>query len=284
MGYTKRGLCAAVVLVPLLAFAAYRLESHHTVFNALLQRYVRLETVFTAKSSYATAIVQYKQLGEDQRWPEYCKRLLRVESTVVETASIEDRKAFWLNTYNATILYAVLTQYPLAAKPVTNSAYPTNSIQQIPKVWETQFPLSPGALSPNAIEAKLRALDDPRLFFAMHRASVDSPILFTSAYTVSRLDEQLERTCNNFIGTPENVRLDREKNQLQLSALFEWYLEDFNTALLETPAEVKVYPMEQRGLVVFLMKRMSKDDQRYIVEKVPRIVYTDFDWTLNDGQ
>ena len=77
---------------------------------------------------------------------------------------VNNRKAFWLNAYNALVLKTVIDHYPIRGQ---FSEYPTNSIRQIPGAFAQRTHRVAGRdLTLDSIETTvLTELSDPRLFW-----------------------------------------------------------------------------------------------------------------------
>lgn len=160
-----------------------------------------------------------------------------------------DRKAYWINVYNAATISLVLQYYPLS------------SMQEIDARWETPvFCWSGRSLSLKTIEELLLEMQDPRILFALHRASVSSPSLSRKAYHGPTLEEQLEAATIKFLTYP-SLNLF-EEGTLLLSMIFHWYKDDFGTA-------------EER--LALLKKYICKD-----IDQKTEINYLPFDWRLNE--
>jgi hypothetical protein len=159
-----------------------------------------------------------------------------------------DRKAYWINVYNAATLALVLEHYPL------------QSIQEIDSPWEIEvFKLSDRALSLKAIENLLLEMGDPRILFTLHRAAVSSPPLSKKPYRSYRLEEQLQAAAINFLNDPTQNQCHKDKSHL--SRIFLWFFKDFGG-------------LEQK--ITLLQKYACTE-----VDLDTRFSYLPFDWRLN---
>ena len=125
-----------------------------------------------------------------------------------------DRLAYWINAYNAFTVRLILDHYPL------------KSIRDLEKPWDQTFiKLGGQSYSLNDIEHGIlrQRFEEPRIHFAVNCASVSCPPLLNRAYTPSQLDTQLSQQARRFVNDPAYNRLDQQK----LSAIFDWYGEDF---------------------------------------------------------
>lgn len=159
-----------------------------------------------------------------------------------------DRKAYWINVYNAATIALVLEHYPL------------ESIEEIDAPWETEvFHLENRSLSLKAIESFLLKMGDPRILFALHRAAVSSPVLSRQPYRSNTLEEQLQVATIKFLNDASKNECQKDKSQL--SRIFLWYFKVFGS-------------LEQK--LAFLKKNACKG-----VDHKTKFHYLPFDWQLN---
>ena len=82
----------------------------------------------------------------------------------------------------------------------------------------------------NDIEELIRrpgTYDEPRIHFALTRASIGSPALRNRAYNGMELEEQLEAATRAFLSDRSRNRYNEEAERLEVSEIFDWYSEDF---------------------------------------------------------
>jgi len=109
----------------------------------------------------------------------------------------------------------------------------------------------------------IRPLGDPRVHFALNCMSVSCPRLPHGAFTAADLDHQLEAAAREFVAEPRNVNVDAARKQVQLSAIFKFYINDF---LIKTPS-----------LLAYI--------NRYRVAQIPiyyNVIFVNYDWSIND--
>jgi len=160
-----------------------------------------------------------------------------------------NRKAYWINVYNAATIAMVLNHYPLSG------------IREIDAPWETSvFRWKDQSLSLKAIESLLLEMGDPRILFALHRAAVSSPLLSRKAYRSHSLEEQLKDASIKFLNDPSQNQC--QKDISRLSRIFLWYFRNFG-------------PPEKR--LALLQKYACKR-----VDKKTEFRFLPFDWRLND--
>ena len=192
-----------------------------------------------------------------------------------------ERKAFWLNAYNALVLRTVIDYYPIRGR---SQNYPVNSIRQIPGAFGGRAHRVAGReVTLDEIESDiLSAFADPRVFLALGRGAVGSGRLRSEAYRASRIDAQLEDVVGEFATTPRYVTLDRLSDEVRVSPIFGWRETDFIAAYADRGwTDTDRSPIERAiltlvGPMLFPSERTFLSDNRFIVE------YQEFDWRLND--
>jgi hypothetical protein len=108
----------------------------------------------------------------------------------------------------------------------------------------------------------IRPLGDPRIHFALNCLSVSCPRLPREPFLPERLDEQLEREARAFFADPRNLQVDHAREQVLLSAILQFYTEDFLAAAPSLLAYVN----------------------RYSPQPVPEtyaVRFAPYDWTIN---
>lgn len=218
----------------------------HEALTAVLTDYVSIE-----------GKVNYAGLQKDSlRLNAYLDVVERHHPNVSWTS--DQRKAYWINAYNAFTLRLIIRNYPTASiKDLAGSIYKINT------PWDIRFIYIEGHdYDLNNIEHDIlrKEWQDPRIHFAVNCASVSCPILHNAAYEAETLDAQLDEAAVRFIN-------DRSRNTLhpespELSRIFKWFSGDFER-------EVK--------LIEYI--------NRYAEQKInadARISYQEYDWNLNE--
>jgi len=229
----------------------------HAAFTALLAETVR------------AGVVDYAGLAQRQeRLDDY---LATLGATDPATLSGNALKAFWINAYNAFTLKLMLEHLP-----------GIESIKDIPagQRWKAErWKVHDRAWSLDAIEHEiLRPLGDPRIHFAIVCASRSCPDLASAAYEAETLDQQLDTATRGFLAdTRKGLSYGTEEGfffgvnqRLRLSALFDWFGEDF---------------VKRSGSVTdFVLAYAPADAAAFIREHRAElsIRYLDYDWSLND--
>ena len=197
------------------------------------------------------------------------------------------KKAFWINAYNALTIKSVLQHYPIHG---TLDYYPANSFRQIPNGWETlEFNVMDNKFTLYSIEHDelRRGFRDPRVHFAVVCAAMGSGRLPSVPYSAdpAALDKQLENSTHQFLQNPANVSLDAKANELRVSKIFNWFTLDFackaGFAKMHFPP-----PKDQDIIATYVSLYQNKPLQDELTKAVKdgnlEVSYLPYDWALNE--
>ncbi len=185
-----------------------------------------------------------------------------------------DRLAYWLNAYNATVLRTVLEYYPVA------------SVADIPPWLPSKFGffylqlLTYGGTRSNLYDLEQRVVrgrfHEPRVHFALNCASAGCPRLPREPFTGAALDAQLDRETRRFLAEPRNVRIDHAARVVHLSAIFDWYADDFTTW---PPLAARPHATLLDYVALYSPPDRATDLTRAAAYEIRFLPY---DWSLND--
>lgn len=182
----------------------------------------------------------------------------------------EQKIAFWINTYNALVMNAVVDNYPLKkGMHLKAFVYPENSVQQIPDIWRRKVIRIFGReTSLDDIEHGIlrKEFSEPRIHFALVCASSGCPRLRGEPYFPEKLSRQLDEEAVKFLSDPAKAQYDSGKDLLHLSPIFQWFRGDFEKA---------------GGLFPFLRRYLPKETAAKVSSKTS-IRWLGYDWSLNE--
>lgn len=220
----------------------------HQQWDKLLKEYVTTD-----------GRVNYKSLQKDKAsLDDYLKTLSN--NAPQSSWSENEKKAYWINAYNAFTISLVLQHYPVKSiKDIGGSIYKINT------AWDIKFITIGGKkYDLNNIEHRIlrKEFDDPRIHFAIVCASMSCPLLRNEAYTATELNVQLESAGKAFLN-------DKTKNSItagkaQLSKYFSWYKGDFT----------------KKGTLIEFINKYSQIK----LNENAKIDYLDYNWSLNEQQ
>ena len=274
-GLRRWGLClAALLLVPLSAARA-EFDHTHAAWTALLRKHVVL--LGDGKASQ----VRYGDLAKDRpALKSYLDALSKVSEAEFRSWSKTEQMAFLINAYNAFTVEKVLTRYP-----------DLKSIRDFGTVfgnpWTDKFFTLLGRESYlDRIEHEMLrakgAYDEPRVHFAVNCASIGCPMLREEAYVADRLDAQLEEQARRFLSDRSRNRYDAERNQLEVSKIFDWFKEDWTSGYKGIGADRAPIVSREQFFARFAAALADRpEDQAKIAGAKAGLAFLDYDWGLN---
>jgi hypothetical protein len=169
--------------------------------------------------------------------------------------SSSEKKAYYINAYNAYTVKLVLAKYPLTSvKDAKFSGKDIWSVRLV-KLGEKTYTL--GQIE-NDI---LRKMNDARIHFAINCASISCPRLYNRAFTNKNLEGLLNKLTRAYINDTRH-NIIREK-KVQLSQIFDWYAIDFVT--------------EKQSLIDYLNQFSELK-----INQDAKIEYLPYNWNLNE--
>jgi hypothetical protein len=165
------------------------------------------------------------------------------------------RIAFYINAYNALAMYGVVH----AGVPKSLGGFRKFSFFYLQKFLVGGKEISLYRLENDVI----RPLGEERIHFALNCMVNGCPKLPRSAFVADALERQLDRAARTFMREDRNVRVNPLRGEVWLSAIFDFYTQDF---LAHAPS-----------LITYV--------NRYRAEPIPsdfKVRFIDYDWTVND--
>jgi hypothetical protein len=184
----------------------------HEVFDAVLKRVVN-----------DRGRVDYKALAADRTDLERYLALVgelspRTHPELFPTEA--DRLAYWINAYNAYVLYAVTERPTMRSVNDDSTGF----------FYFTKYRFGSEEISLYDLENEIvrKEFSEPRVHFALNCAAAGSPDLPPEAFTPERLEDQLARETREICANPDKVRVTED--EVEISQIFEWYADDFDAA------------------------------------------------------
>ncbi len=262
-----------LLLQACLCSSASAFDASHKLFSKELSKYVH------------DGAVDYSKWKKDRApLDQYLDQLKNMSSADYKALSEADRKALWLNAYNAYTIKLVLEHYPIKGEI---RYYPADSIRQIDGFWEKNpFNVSGKNVTLEEIEHNILRKDfrDPRLHFAVVCAAKGCAKIRKEAFTGSNVEELLASSARDFVTDPAHVKFSFDKKEAHISKLFSWFPLDFvkSAGLCR-----RVPPPTDDEIVLTYILRNSPPA---VLEsfggldsiKEYNVVYDEYDWGLND--
>ena len=201
----------------------------------------------------------------------------------------EDKIAFWLNAYNIQMLKIITDNYPIKSSRILR-LYPgwgPNSILHIKGIWTNyKFLVMDEEFTLSEIDRRFfrKEFDDPRIFFAISRASLSGPPLGNGPYYGYKLNEQLNGQARRFLSGPLAFRTDREKQRVYLSSLFQSssYGKEF-ISKFGIDKKFKDQEPTTRAVLNFITNYVPDDKVSFLEVGKYSVKFMKYDWTINDG-
>jgi len=231
--------------------------------------------------------VHYKRWKEDSAGLDrFLQALSDLPKQEYERFSTEQKKAFWLNAYNAITIKVVLDNYPIKG---SQSQYPPSSFRQIPGEWENgKFKIMGAPITLYDIEhERLRHdLPDPRLHFAVVCASRSCAKLSPEPFVAEKLDQRLDQCTQDFFANPKNLTVNPRTGVMSVNKIFSWFTLDF--ASKAGYAKRTFPPPMDEDIIASYVSFYVPTDERDVIAKYrsqDKLVldYLPYDWALNDA-
>jgi Protein of unknown function, DUF547 len=262
-----------LALLPLSALAQF--DQTHAAWTALLKKHVVV--IGEGKASQ----VRYEAFAKDRpALKSYLDTLSKVPEAEFKAWSKPQQMAFLINVYNAFTIEKILTRYP-----------DLKSIRDFGSVfgnpWKDKFFILFGkeAFLDQIEHEMLRAKGvyaEPRVHFAVNCASVGCPMLREEAYVADRLDAQLEEQTVRFLSDHSRNRYDRQSGQLEVSKIFDWFKEDWQSGYKGIAAGGQPITSREQFFARYAKLLIDKPDgEAKVVEQKAGITFLDYDWSLN---
>lgn len=257
-----------ILVFPQIALA---FDHSHKLFGDELKKYVRSEGVLYSQwKPNQDALKKYLDTLSDLTAEEY------------EKFTADEKKALWINAYNALAIKLVLDHYPIK---VLNQNYPAESIRQIPNTWDAISWKIAGKNETLYTIAHdiLRRERDCRTHFAIVPAARGGGVLQKEAYDAKTINRQLNKLTKEYMKRPENLHCDLVKFTITVSRIFKWFPLDFLVA--NADGRIPMPPPKDDDVVRnYVQKFLSSSVQSKLKGKTMQIIYGPYDWTLNDAE
>ena len=265
---TLRWLAAATgaAMLPLSAFAQTAFDHQYAGWNALLKKHVKW--LPDGKQSR----VNYKGFAADRAaLKEVLNALSAVPKATFDGWSKPQQMAFLINAYNAFTVELILTKYP-----DLKSIKDLGSLFQ--SAWKKEFfTLLGSERHLDWVEhEQLRPIyKDPRVHAAVNCASIGCPALRDEAFTAAKFESQLDDGMRRFMGDRTRNRV--KGGEVQVSAIFKWFKEDFNSGY-------RGFKQVEDVFAIYAEQLSDKpEEQASLRAKQLSVSYLDYDWSLNDA-
>ena len=171
--------------------------------------------------------------------------------------SADEKKAFYVNAYNAMAIGIVLDRYPIRSIRDVDGAFK-----------KIRRRIGGEELSLDDVENRLRELADPRFHFAIVCVSQSCPPLAARAYRAANISAELDRQGRAFVNDPKKNVIDRARGRIALSKIFDWNRKEFER--------------DAGSLTKFIARYVDdRETAAWLATAAPPPQFLEYDWSLN---
>lgn len=234
------------------------IDHEHATWSRLVRQYVR------------DGFVDYQGLKRngEQQLDAYLQSLQAVCRGNYDDSTRSQQLAFWINAYNAYTVKLILKHYPLQSirniGVLPGAAFRESFIALSKLVGDGQALMSLNDIEHEVLRKKFL---EPRIHFAIVCASKGCPSLRSEPYRARDLEAQLTDAAQRFVRDPSKNRFDPATRTLHLSAIFDWFHEDFEKAASTVPT--------------FVARYAEPDVAAALLAGNVQVEHLDYDWSLN---
>ncbi|VDI22554.1 Hypothetical predicted protein [Mytilus galloprovincialis] len=203
--------------------------------------------------------VDYEKLRLSQQFKEYEELTSQLQNVNLTDLSENEKKAFFINLYNALTIHAGHT---FSLDDIEHGILRGNKPH--PSSMNPPF-------NPKDLRLKFVCTLDPRIHFALVCGAVSCPVI--NVYTAENLDRALEDATKNFC--KQEVSMFTETDEIWLSKIFQWYMDDFGKTDLDvikwTIPYLELNIQERAWTLLAKLQSYGTVD----------VKYNEYDWRLN---
>lgn len=221
-------------------------------YDAILKKYVK-----DGRFAYADLKANKADMAAFQQFMDWQAK------ADVKSMPREGQIAFYINAYNSCCIKAILDHYPV------------HSPNDVPGFFDKlKFTVGGEELTISAIEyVRLIAnYKDMRAHFAVVCADRGCQPLKPGAWSGESLDADLEAAAKQFVSDKKYFFVDKEKGEINISKIFEWYGEKFT----KDPQRPAAKPE------LFLLPWLSGDAKAMLESGKYKLKIIEWDWVLNE--
>ena len=237
------------------------LEPFNRTYDQFLDRYAR------------DGIFSYREISSERGTIDRYVASLNSPSVVSALPGwdVPRQIAFWINAYNAISLQTAIAHYP-------------GSIHQVAGAFDRlKHAVGGKNLTLDEIEnTVLASYHDPRIHLVLGRSTMGSGRLRSETFNGNRLESQLAQSAQQFATRPEKVRVDALAGTLSVSPIFSWRANAFIDAYAGKSLGLPGRSPIELAIVGFLKPYLLKSETAYLEKNTWKLVYLEYDWSLND--
>lgn len=201
-----------------------------------------------------SGIVDYSAFKNNKDFDNYIKSIAEAD---VSNLSKEDKLAFYLNAYNATVIKNVLAHLPITSPMDVDGFFK-----------KITHKIAGKDITLDELEYDYVMKIEPVLVhFGLVCAAQSCPKLLQKAYDGKTIFKQLEENGKTFLNDPSKNHLDKESKILYLSEIFKWFKKYFEER----------YGSLQEAAQYFI----NESDKKFLTENKVEVKFNKYNWHLN---
>lgn len=214
---------------------------------------------------------------------DFIERIGAVDHATFSAWDRSDQLAFLINAYNAITIQRILPHYrEMSLRQASGLPVDQISIRDIPGVWnKIKTRVAGEEMTLDHLEHQIirKVYNEPRIHMALVCAAVSCPRLRNEAYRGRELERQFEEQSGEF--AKHRNEIDPENRRVTLSAILDWYKQDFASYRPEAPALLGGPHDKHAGSVGYLVRYADPAHRAFLRSGEYEIKIGEYDWTLN---
>lgn len=199
-------------------------------------------------------MVNYPAFVNNKDFDDYIKRIAEAD---VINLSKDDKLAFYLNAYNATVIKNVIDHLPITSPSDVDGFFKKITHQ-----------IAGNEVTLDKFEYDYVMKIEPVLIhFGLVCAAQSCPKLLQKVYDGKTVFQQLEENGKNFLNDRSKNHLDNENKILYLSEIFKWFKKYFEER----------YGSLQKAAAHFI----NESDRKFLNKNKVEIKFNKYNWKLN---
>ncbi len=217
----------------------------HSKWDHILKQYVH------------DGLVDYKALLQRRaELDDYLKQTETISLEAFSDLSREERIAFWINLYNASVVRMILNEYPIERFEQIPAAFEVRTIQVIGEFFN---------LSELRDQVLRKGFRDERVLIALVSGRMDSPKLLREAFRGETLENQLNQVAHGFVEDEVRNQIKPGEKKIFLSPLFRSFGPDFLLNFGSSDASSRSSQIES-AVVSFILHHLTHADKRLFLD------------------
>lgn len=225
--------------------------------------------------------VIYDRLVENERLETYVSSLEHHGPRTFpdEFAGGQDKFAYYINAYNAFVIYGVASNWPIQSVHDVRSWVAVH--EGFGFFYGLRFKLDGQTVNLHELEHEIlrKQFHDARVHAAINCASRSCPPLRNRAYRSEDLDATLTEVTREWVDSPTTFEIDHTEQKIRLNAIFSWFSEDFERDARSFDEQDTVL-----GWIEHFLTPAKAGALKDAQDNGYDVTYADYDWSINKAE